>query len=400
MRLDAFAQTLAERQEEMTNLLRRFVELESGSYDKAAVDRIGGMLTSMLGSLGFSIDHFPQSDTGDHHMAIRRGSGNGKLLVLIHLDTVWPTGTLAQNPFRIDNGRAFGPGVLDMKGGWVVLLSALRGLDEISWDAFESITIFMTADEQLGSPTARTTIEDLAVEADWALVMEPARESGALVTRRGAVGAIFVDVEGVTAHAMGSRSGVSAIIEASHIAVALERLTARERGLIVNVGTIAGGSARQVVPDRVRMSIDLRAPTPAEADRLMAQVHRIVDQPTVPGARAVLSGGITRPAYPSDQVATDLYETAARCGKALDLEICSESTRGGSDGNFTAAFGVPTLDGLGPEGANACTRDEYVVLESLPRRAALLAGIMAEISGTQVFDPVVPSTMGSPRAGT
>jgi glutamate carboxypeptidase len=386
MRLEAFAQTLAAGQGQMTNLLRRFVELESGSYDKRAVDRVGDVLTSMFASLGFVIDRLPQQETGDHRVARRPGSGKGKLLVLIHLDTVWPTGTLAENPFRIDNGQAFGPGVLDMKGGWVVLLSALRGLGKMGWDAFQTITVFMTADEQLGSPTARSAIEELAAVADWALVMEPARESGALVTGRGAVGAVFVDVEGLTAHAMGGNPGASAIIEASHIAVALERLTARESGLIVNVGTISGGSARQVVPDRVRMSIDLRAPTPSKADWLIAQVHQIVDRPTVPGTRSALSGGITRPAYPIDQVSTELFDVALRCGKALGIEIRSESTRGGSDGNFTAACGIPTLDGLGPEGAYGCTRDEYVALESIPRRAALLAGLMTEVSGTQVFD--------------
>lgn len=386
MKLREFARALSSRQDEMTDLLREFVELESGSYDKAAVDRIGVLLSSRFTSLGFSVDRLHEETTGDHLVATRRGAGEGRLLVLIHLDTVWPTGTLAEIPFEIVDGRATGPGVLDMKGGWVVLLSALEGLRDIGWDGYELITVFMTADEQLGSPTGRSAIEEQATKHDWALVMEPARENGGLVTKRGAVGAVFVDVEGMTAHAMGSIPGASAIVEASHMAVTLEQLTEREQGMIVNVGILNGGSARQVVPDRARMTIDVRAPTPEKADWLMSRIREIVATRTVPGTEARLSGGITRPAFLSDQSTTELYATAQRCAGALGIAIGAESTRGGSDANFTAARGIPTLDGLGPEGANGCTRSEYVVLDSLPRRTALLAGLIAETSGTQTFD--------------
>jgi len=378
MRLSDLVSELTSRQTAATDLLRKFVEIESGSYDKAGVDRVGNVLATRFEALGFGIERLPQESTGDHLIATRRGSGRGRLLILIHLDTVWPPGTLEEFPFEIRDGRATGPGVLDMKGGWVVLLSALEALRDSEWESYERITVFMTGDEELGSPTGRGAIERLAREHEWALVLEPARESGAFVTQRGAVGAVFVDVEGVTAHAMGSTSGASAIIEAAHLAIALEQLTDREHGVIVNIGILSGGSARQVVPDRARLTIDLRAPNQEKADSLIGRVTDIVNRRTVPGTRAALSGGITRPAYASDQADSELYRTAVRCAHALGIAVGAESTRGGSDANFTAALGIPTLDGLGPEGGNGCTRSEYVLLDSLPRRSGLLASVIAE----------------------
>lgn len=386
IRLADLAHELACQQPAMTALLREFVEIESGSYDKAGVDNVGRMLAARFETLGFGVERLAEATTGDHLVATRRGSGSGRLLVLIHLDTVWPAGTLEEIPFEIRDGRATGPGVLDMKGGWVVLLSALDALRDIGWDGYELITVFMTADEQLGSPTGRPAIERIAADHDWAIVMEPARESGAFVTKRGAVGAVFVDVEGITAHAMGTIAGASAVVEAAHIAIELEQLTDREQGVIVNVGILNGGSARQVVPDRARMTIDLRAPTPEKADWLVERVTNIISHRTVDGTRAKLSGGITRPAYAADQVDSDLYRTAGRCARSVGIEPAAESTRGGSDANFTASRGIPTLDGLGPEGANGCTRSEYVVLDSLPRRTALLAGLIAETAAPGTID--------------
>lgn len=380
--LTGFARRLEARVPDFVGELHDYVEMESGSYDKEAVDLIGRTLSERFEKLGFEVERIAQDKVGDHLFARRRGHGSRRLFVLIHLDTVWPVGTLDEVPFSVSDGRAFGPGVLDMKGGWVVLLTALRELGSACLDRFGSVDVFMTSDEQLGSPSARSTIERLATGSDWALVMEPARESGALVTKRGAVGAVYVDITGINAHAMGKRTGASAIAEASHMILQLEALTQREQGLIVNVGTIIGGSARQVVPDRAQMVLDLRAPAPADADRLVAQVRHIVGHRHIAGTQATLTGGITRPAYAVDAACEPLFEVAKTCGAELDLPIKPEGTRGGSDGNFTAGLGIPTLDGLGPEGANGCTRDEYVLVESFPRRTALLAGIIDRLAQT------------------
>ena len=370
---------LAGHQAELVDELQEYVSIESGSRDKAGVDRVGRLAAERFAALGFSVERLPEADFGDHLVARRTGNGRGRLLALIHLDTVWPAGTLAENPFRIVDGRAYGPGVLDMKGGWVVLLAALRALDEAGWDGLASTTVFLTGDEELGSPRGRPWIERAAREADWALVMEPARENGDVVVGRGMVGAVYLDVAGVTSHATFPDRGASAIRDLAHKVLELEALSQPERGVLVNVGTIQAGSARQVIPDRARASVDVRAPSPELAEALVASIREIAGRVHVPGTRATLSGGITRPAFALSAGSERLFDLARQTGRELELEFGGQTARAGSDGNFTAALGVPTLDGLGPEGANGCARDEYVVLDSLPRRAALLAGIIARL---------------------
>ena len=371
---------LIPRQAQMVDELGGYVSLESGSRDKTGVDAVGETVAKRFAELEFSLERIAEPECGDHLIARRAGSGRGRLLVLIHLDTVWPRGTLAENPFRVDDGKAFGPGVLDMKGGWVVLLEALRALDRLAWDGLAETVVFMTGDEELGSPRGREHIERLAREADWALVMEPARENGDLVSRRGMVGAVYLTVHGITAHAANHpERGASAITEAAHKVLALEALTDRERGVLVSVGTIAGGAARQVVPDRVELSVDLRAPSPELAEELMVKLRRVVEDRHVPGTDTEMRGGITRPATQTTPGGEALLTLAQRLGRDLGLDLHGLTARAGSDGNFTGALGVPTLDGLGPQGANGCARDEYVLVDTLPVRAALLAGLISEL---------------------
>lgn len=361
----------------MQEELGAYVSAESGSQDKPGVDHAGRLLSGALARLGFEIERIPQQASGDHLVARRTGAGCGHLLVLVHLDTVWPRGTLAGNPFRIEDGRAYGPGVLDMKGGWVILTWALRALAEARWDDLGCTTVFMCGDEELGSPTGRPWIEREARIADWALVTEPARESGALVVQRGMVGAVTLEVTGITAHATAGERGASAIHALAHKVLALQALTDPARGILVNVGTVAGGSARQVIPDHAVASVDIRAPTRDAAEHVMRRIREIAATPHVSKTHATLTGGITRPAFERNAGTDILLQLAQACGGELGLAIEGEATQTGSDGNFTAALGVPTLDGLGPEGANACSRGEFVLVESLPRRAALLAGVIA-----------------------
>ena len=373
---------LRDRQATMVDELGAFVSIESGSYDVDGVNRVGRELAGAFQELGYSVDRILESGCGDHLVARRDGGGSGHLLALIHLDTVWPAGTLAENPFRVEDGRAYGPGVLDMKGGWVVLLNALRALDRHGWDGLERTTVFMTADEELGSPTGRAHIEELAGHADWTIVMEPARAGGNLCIQRSMVGAVYLDVTGKTAHTVyAGDDAASAIEEIAHKIVALNALSDRERGVLVNVGTISGGSARQVIPDRATVSVDLRAPTTAIGDELLGQVEEIAGRQYVPGTSTTLRGGITRPAYEANEGSLRMLAQAQACGRELDLELEGASSQGGSDGSFTGGLGLPTLDGLGPEGANSCSRDEYVLVDTLPTRAALLAGIIAGLSG-------------------
>lgn len=370
---------LREWQSAMVDELAHYVCIESGSSYKQGVDQAGMAAAKAFGTCGYTIERRPQADCGDHLIARKTGSGHGRLLVLIHLDTVWPRGTLRDNPFRVEDGKAYGPGVADMKGGWVVLLSALRVLESNRLDNLAEITVFMTGDEELGSPTARPLIESEALRSNWVLVMEPARENGALVVQRGMVGAVYMAVQGTTAHTGAGDRGASAIEEIAHKIVLLQRLSAPNSGVIVSVGTVQGGSARQVVPDRAEISIDVRAPSARIADDLMEEINRIADQQHVHGTSTVLTGGITRPAFEQNQGTEQLFRVAKECGEMIGLEVEGAFTRAGSDGNFAAALGIPTLDGLGPEGANVCSRDEFVVIDSLPRRSALLAGIISRL---------------------
>lgn len=361
----------------MVEELQRFVSAESGSGDGAGIEVVGALLAQALEQLGF-VSQRVEPDA-QHVIARRTGAGAGRLLVLIHLDTVWPRGTLERFPFRLEGERAHGPGVADMKGGWVVLLWALRALAETGTDAVPKLEIFMTADEELGSRSARPHIERSAHDADWAFVMEPARESGALVTSRGAVGALELETRGRTAHSITGPTGASAIQAMARKIIDLEALTNRTAGLVVNVGIVRGGSARQVVPEDAWASIDLRAPTSDLAGQALEHIRAIAGRTEVGGIVADLTGGLTRPAFQRSEGNWKLFLMAKACGRGLGLELEGEATGAGSDGNFTAALGVPTLDGLGAHGFNVCSKDEYVLVPSLPQRAALLAALIANL---------------------
>lgn len=375
--VEQFYDYLKDHQDEMVEELGRYVKSESGSREKGPVDRVGHLVSSAFRELGFDVERIPETTCGDHLVAKRLGTGRGRALALIHLDTTWPTGSLEENPFRIEDGKVYGPGIRDMKGGWVVLLSALRALRASGWDGLAETTVFMTGDEELGSPQGRRWIEREADHADWALVMEPARDKGAMVVSRGMVGAVYFEVRGIAIHATMRQLGASAIVEAAHKILALEALTDIERGILVSVGLIEGGTARQIMPDRVTMSIDLRAPAPREADELMANVRKIAEETTVEGTHTIMTGGITRQAFEASEASKRMLALAQRSALHFDQNIEGIYVRSGSDGNFTGAKGVPTLDGLGPESSGNSGRSEHVVIESLPRRAAILAAVIA-----------------------
>ena len=361
----------------MVTELGHYVKVESGSREKEGVDRVGHFITEAFKALGFEVERISELSCGDHLVARRKGSGKGRALALIHLDTTWPKGSLEENPFRVEDGKVYGPGIRDMKGGWVVLLSALRALRSARWDGLAEMTVFMTGDEELGSPRGRQWIEKEARNADWALVMEPARDNGSMVISRGMVGAVYFEIRGIAIHNTSRQLGASAIVEAAHKILALEALTDVDKGILVSVGLIEGGTARQILPDKVTMSIDLRAPDVKSAEELVQRVHEIAGQTTVEKTRTTMTGGITRPAFEATPASRRMLALAQECGRLFAQEIEGIYVRSGSDGNFTGALGVPTLDGLGPESSGNSGRSEHIVIESLPRRAAILAGIIS-----------------------
>lgn len=361
--------------------LGRYVSIESGSREKDGVDAVGREVAPAFEALGFSIERIAEAECGDHLIARREGAGNGKLLALIHLDTLCPHGMLAENPFRVEDGLAYGPGIRDMKAGWLILLSALRALQHGGWDGLREIAVFMTGDEQLGSPRGRQWIEKEADDSDWVVVMEPCREHGGVVTSRGVVGAVYFDIHGVAAPTTSRPAGASAILEAAHKIPELEALSQVERGMLVAVGLIHGGTARQTVPAHAWLSIDLRAERQEDAESLLASMRAIAEHSHVPGTRTVMSGGITRPAFAQTAGTERMLRLAQQHGQPLGLDIQSRFTRGGSDGSFTGHMGVPTLDGLGAAGLDDPLLQEHVVIDSLAQRGALLAAVIEDLPG-------------------
>jgi len=359
-------------------LLRELVEIESGSGDKAGVDRAGACMARELQRCGFAVERYPQTAFGDQLVGRLLGGGRGRLLIVGHLDTVWPTGTLREWPFTVSpDGLARGPGVGDMKGGLVTALGALEAVQACGGCRLESIAFLLVPDEELGTPYSRPLIEREARGADWALVMEPGRENGGVVTSRSVVGKFLIRAEGRSAHCgVDYERGASAVRALAAKVAPLEALTRNEQGLIVNVGVFRGGEARQVIPALAEMQVDFRAPSQAEADRLMRRIEEIAREAQDPRVRITAEGVQTRPEFPRSAGTAHLYELAAGLAAQIGIPLPEEHTRGGSDGSLVAAQGVATLDGLGPVSLDDCSRQERVVLSTMGPRTLLLAGLI------------------------
>lgn len=368
---------LKPRQPAMVEEVKRYCAIESGSRDKEGIDRVGQLVAAAWRELGFVTETIEQPESGNHIVARRRGAGHGRLLCHMHLDTTQPRGTIAEHPIEERDGRVYAPGILDMKGGWVILLGAFRALREAGWDGLEQVTVFLCGDEELGSPTGRPYIETEARAADWQVIMEPSR-TGPLVTSRGVVGAISFTIHGAADDRPGVRAA-SAIAEAAHKILALEALSDPERGKRLRVGIVEAGTARQAVPVKAWLSIDLRARTQEDAEALVRGAEAIAAYAVVPGTHTAMSGGITRPLFKRNEGNLRMLALAQAVGRELGMEIEeAPMSVGGSDGNFGAAMGLPSLDGLGAAGGAENNR-QYIIADSLPQKAALLAGLISRL---------------------
>jgi len=306
------------------------------------------------------------------------GKRNQKpILLLGHLDTVWEIGTLAQMPFRVRGERAFGPGIFDMKSGIVIGLWAIRALQALKISPTGPIHFFMNSDEEVSSVAFRKEILAEARRARAVLVLEPAAAGGALKTARKGVGEFKITVHGRSAHAgVNPVAGVNAISELARQLWRVEAMARPRQGLTVNVGRIEGGTRSNVVPERATAWIDVRIPRLRDRAVIEHQVRRL--KPCHPEARLEIEGGINRPPM-ERKMAAALFRKARVLGRAMGMDLTEASTGGGSDGNFTAALGVPTLDGLGAVGDGAHARHEHILIPELPRRAALLAALLATL---------------------
>jgi len=374
---------IASRRRASLAALEELVAIDSGSYDPAGVDRVGDTLEAHWQAIGFSTERLPLPGFGDRRIFRKTLGGHGRVLILGHLDTVWPAGTVADWPYREEEGLAHGPGVGDMKGGLVMACEAVRALLETGFDGVGEIRHILVPDEELGSAASRAWIEAEAGAADIVLVLEPARANGAVVVGRGAVGAIIMRATGISAHTVNLAEGASALRALADMVAPLESLTDLGRGNIVNVGMLKGGDARQVVPPSAEMHIDLRARTGEAVERLLSRVMDILRTPQGPRVTIEIGGGITRPAFPRSASAA-LYASAARAADALGIDYPAVESGGGSDGSFAAALGRPTLDGLGPVCFDSCSRRERIVIDSLFDRATILAALIADLPNLQL----------------
>lgn len=356
--------------------LKQLVEMESPTRDKAAVDALGAVIAEKTRKLGATVTLDRQTKRGDHVVARWEGSAaRRQLLILCHLDTVWSLGTLAEQPLRVKDGRLYGPGSYDMKAGVVIACAALQGLQALGLWPKRPITALFTSDEELGSRTSRALIEREAQRSDLVLVLEPALADGALKTSRKGTGRFVVKTSGVAAHAGAAHDeGVNAIEELAHQILVLQRMTDYERGTTINVGLVEGGQRSNVVPPRARAWVDLRVATPDEGQRVLKQVRGL--KPKLPGASVWVQGDLSRPPMPRDDLMARTFQRAAAIAAELGLTLTEGSSGGASDGNFCAALGIPTLDGLGAAGDGAHARHEHVLIRSLPERAALLAALL------------------------
>jgi glutamate carboxypeptidase len=357
--------------------IEALVSLESPTTDKAAVDRCGRALAARLEAIGGRVSRLPRVDRGDHLLA-EFGCGSSQILLLGHFDTVWPVGQLERMPLVRSNGRLHGPGVFDMKAGIAIGMLATRALLETGVSLSRRIVMLWTTDEEVGSATSRAAIEDEARRSDAVLVLEPSLPGGAVKTARKGCGEYELHVRGVAAHAgIDPSKGASAIHELARQIVLVQKLQDLDRGISVNVGTISGGTRTNVVAEEARAVVDVRAPTHADAARVDAAFRALkaVDERTA----VSVTGGLDRPPLERTAQVARLYQQASEVGRELGQALGEGSTGGGSDGNFTAALGVATLDGLGAIGDGAHALHEHVEIESLPDRAALVAGLIARI---------------------
>lgn len=368
---------LAFDQGAMLERLRRWVECESPSYDAAAVERMLDMAARDLATLGANCARIP----GDGAFAgclkatwPHRRAGEPGILVVGHFDTVHPLGTIGRSSWRVENGRAYGPGVLDMKSGNLIAVEAVMALAAVGRQTPLPVTLLFTSDEEVGSPSSRAIIEAEAATAKYVLVPEPARRDGGVVTGRYAVARHRMTTRGIASHA-GLRlgEGASAIREMAHQVIAVEALSDDEAGF--SIGVIRGGKWVNCVATECEAEILVSARSDAGLGSAVARLEAL--RPVDERVSISIEQTITRPAWVEAPDALGLYEKAREIAAQLGFDLGRQSSSGGSDGNFTGALGVPTLDGLGARGDGPHTLDEYIVVDSLEERARLFAGLLA-----------------------
>jgi glutamate carboxypeptidase len=374
----------SERRDEIVSTIRELVEIESPSDNKAAVDEVAEAIAHKFSQLGGEVRFHRENDFGSHLQVNFGGKSAKPVLLLGHYDTVYPLGTLANMPCRAVHNRLTGPGVLDMKSGIALMLHALAGLQEWRGKGQNSglprpVTVFLVSDEEVGSNSSRAITESLAKKAAAVLVLEPSYgPQGAAKTARKGVGEYLVKVTGKAAHAgLDFQKGVNAILELARQIEKVSSFTDLKKGLTVNVGIVSGGSRTNVVPAEAAVKVDVRIARMKDAAGIDKKMRSL--RPFNRKCKIVITGGINRPPMERTAGVAALYAQAAAVARELGWKLSEAAVGGGSDGNFTAALGICTLDGLGGVGDGAHAAHEHILISELPRRAALLAGLIEAV---------------------
>jgi glutamate carboxypeptidase len=374
---DEMLSWLRSERDSMLALLRRLVEHESPSSNKPALDGIGRKLAEELEADGAKVRFEQVENHGNHLLAEVQGKASDVFVLLLgHMDTVWDVGSLKSMPFRVEHGCVHGPGAFDMKAGLVQMVFALRALRREMRQPAANVLVLINSDEEIGSHSSRELIEEQARRCRAVLVLEPSLPpDGRVKTFRKGVGVFDLQVKGRAAHAgLDPRQGASAIEELARQIQALHSMTDYDRGITVNVGTVQGGSRVNVVAAEARAEIDLRVSTVSDAKEMEDRILGL--ESFVAGTEVIVTGGVDRPPLERSAGVISLYEKAKGAAADLGFDLGEGAAGGGSDGNITAAMGVPTLDGLGAVGDGAHATHEHVILDEMPRRAALLARLL------------------------
>jgi len=353
--------------------LMELINIDSPSDDKVALDNLARWLGEKFRHYGASIELVSNTKAGDHLLVRFSGSSTDAkpILILGHLDTVWAKGEAQRRPARLESGRIFGPASFDMRGGTTLILALAQYLSTTNVILKRPLTILLDSDEEVGTPTARALIEKEARGSEAVLVLEPCLPGGALKTARKGVGTFLISANGTAAHAgVDYEKGISAIQEMAYQILELYKLNNLDQGTTVNPGVISGGTRSNVIADQTTLEVDVRVSTKAEGERITRQIYEL--KPLLPGSKLRVDGRINRPPLERSQIVVQLFQRARQLATELGIDLQEGSTGGGSDGCFTAALGIPTLDGLGPDGEGPHALHEHVLVESLVPRAALL----------------------------
>ena len=362
----------------MVGTLAQWVNQDSPTYNKPAVDTMGHLTVQAFVDAGATLSATHTQQEMGNHYTLTYGSAQSQILTLCHFDTVWPMDEAKKRPFTVENGRATGPGVHDMKAGTLIALFALKVIHHFNLQPRHKLVYLLTSDEEISSPTSRAIIEAEGQRSSYCLVPEGSHNKSILTTSRKGVGRFKVNIIGKAAHSgVEPENGISAIEELARQIQFLHALNDFERGITVNVGVISGGERPNIVAPHATAQVDLRVATQADGKELTNKILNL--QPQLPGSKIEVSGGITRPPFVETAAGLALFDKAQTVANDLGFSVERFNSGGGSDGSFVAALGVPTLDGMGSLGGGAHALHEHVFLDSLPLRAALMAELIMRL---------------------